>query len=45
METPATAVQWLIRAEEARSLAFVMNNAEERRMMFGMAAGYARLAE
>jgi hypothetical protein len=44
MSAPLTAVQWLVRAEEARLDAAAMNDPQAKRMMLVMAAGYERLA-
>jgi hypothetical protein len=45
MSAPLTAVQWLIRAEDARLDAAAMNDPQAKRMMLVMAAGYERQAE
>jgi hypothetical protein len=39
------AEHWLSRAEETRTIAEIMTDAEARRIMFGIAEGYDRLAE
>ena len=44
MSAPLTAVQWLVRAEDARLDAAAMNDPQAKRMMLVMAAGYERLA-
>jgi hypothetical protein len=44
MSVPLSAVQWLVRAEEARLDAAVTGDAQAKRMMLVMAAGYERLA-
>jgi hypothetical protein len=45
MAAPLTAVQWLIRAEDARHDAAAMNDLEAKRMLLVLAASYERLAE
>jgi hypothetical protein len=44
MSVPLSAVQWLVRAEEARLDAAAMDDVQAKRMMLAMAAGYERLA-
>ena len=44
MSAPLSAVQWLVRAEEARLDAAAMDDLQARRMMLAMAVGYERLA-
>ncbi len=44
MSVPLTAVQWLVRADDARLDAATMNDPEVKRMMLTMAAGYERQA-
>lgn len=39
------AEHWLSRAEETRTIAEIMTDAEARRIMFDIAEGYDRLAE
>ena len=39
------AEHWLSRAEETRTIAEIMTDAEARRIMFDIAQGYDRLAE
>jgi hypothetical protein len=39
------AEHWWSRAEEARTIAEIMTDAESRRIMFDIAEGYERLAE
>ena len=45
MSVPLTAVQWLVRAEDARLDAAAMSDLEAKRMLLVMAASYERLAE
>jgi hypothetical protein len=45
MTASLTAVQWLVRAEDARLDATAMSDPEAKRMMLVMAASYERLAE
>ena len=45
MSTPLSALQWLVRAAEARLDAAVMHDAQARRMMLRMAASCERSAE
>ena len=44
MSVPLSAVQWLVRAEEARLDAAAMDDVQAKRMMLAMAVGYERLA-
>lgn len=44
MTAPLTAVQWLVRADDARLDAATTNDLQVKRMMLAMAAGYERLA-
>ena len=44
MADPSVA-QWIYRAAEAEGLADTMSDPEAKRLMFGIAAGYERLAE
>jgi hypothetical protein len=44
MSAPLSAVQWLVRAEDARLDAAEMNDPQARRMMLILATGYERLA-
>ena len=44
MSTPLTAVQWLVRAEDARADAAALSDPQAKRMVLMMAAGYERLA-
>ncbi len=45
MSQPPNTAQWLFKAEEARSLAEVMQDQTAKRIMLRIAAGYRRLAE
>ena len=45
MSAPLSALQWLVRAEEARIDAAARHDPQARRMMLLMAVGYERLAE
>ena len=44
MSVPVSALQWQVRAEEARLEAAAIHDPQARRMMLIMAAGYERLA-
>ena len=44
MSTPLAAVQWLVRAEDARLDAAAMHDPQAKRMLLVMAAGCGRLA-